>query len=56
MDPQVFTQIARCIADASLEGASEGEMLATFCTGLNRAGIPVTRALLGADTLHPKVM
>lgn len=53
MDPQVFTQIARCIADASLEGASEGEMLATFCTGLNRAGIPVTRALLGADTLHP---
>ncbi|MFN4311594.1 MAG: adenylate/guanylate cyclase domain-containing protein [Ferrovibrio sp.] len=53
MDPQVFTQIARCIADASLEGASEGEMLNQFCTGLNRAGIPVTRALLGADTLHP---
>ena len=53
MDPQVFTNIARAIADASLNGHSEGEILGDFCANLNRAGIPVKRALLGADTLHP---
>lgn len=53
MDPQVFTRIARCIADASLNGHSEGEILGDFCANLNQAGIPVKRALLGADTLHP---
>lgn len=53
MDPQVFTNIARSIADASLNGHSEGEILGDFCANLNKAGIPVKRALLGADTLHP---
>ena len=53
MDPAVFTRIARSIADASLNGLSEGEILAGFCSALNQAGIPVTRAMLGADTLHP---
>ncbi|WP_341897718.1 adenylate/guanylate cyclase domain-containing protein [Ferrovibrio terrae] len=53
MDPQVFTNIARSIADASLNGHSEGEILGNFCLNLNKAGIPVKRALLGADTLHP---
>jgi adenylate cyclase len=53
MDPQVFTNIARAIADASLNGHSEGEILGDFCANLNKAGIPVKRALLGADTLHP---
>lgn len=53
MDPKVFTNIARAIADASLNGHSEGEILGNFCTNLNAAGIPVKRALLGADTLHP---
>lgn len=53
MDPAVFTRIARSIADASLNGLSEGEILAGFCAALNGAGIPVTRAMLGADTLHP---
>jgi adenylate cyclase len=53
MDSKVFTDIARSIADASLNGHSEGEILGHFCTNLNAAGIPVKRALLGADTLHP---
>jgi adenylate cyclase len=53
MDPLVFTRLARCIADASLNGLDEGEILGQFCTGLNSAGIPIKRALLGADTLHP---
>lgn len=53
MDPVVFTEIARRIADASLDGSTEGEILACFGKALNDAGIPVTRAMLGADTLHP---
>jgi len=53
MDPHVFSQIARRIADTSLNGLDEGEILSQFCAGLNEAGIPVKRALLGADTLHP---
>lgn len=53
MDPVVFTKIARCVADASLDGSTEGEILACFGNALNEAGIPVTRAMLGADTLHP---
>ncbi|WP_341704203.1 adenylate/guanylate cyclase domain-containing protein [Ferrovibrio sp.] len=53
MDPAVFARIARRIADASLGGLTEGEILADFCTALNAADIPVGRALLGADTLHP---
>ena len=53
MDPLVFTDIARSIADASLNGHSEGEILGDFCANLNKAGIPVKRALLGPDTLHP---
>lgn len=53
MDSLAFNRIARCIADASLNGLDEGEILGQFCTGLNEAGIPVKRAVLGADTLHP---
>lgn len=53
MDPAVFTRIASSIADASLNGLNEGEILARFCNRLNEAGIPVARAMLGADTLHP---
>lgn len=53
LDPAAFYRIARCIADASLEGSSEGEVLACFGAALNEAGIPVARAMLGADTLHP---
>ncbi|HEX6958030.1 MAG TPA: adenylate/guanylate cyclase domain-containing protein [Ferrovibrio sp.] len=53
MDPSAFIHIARRVSDASLNGLNEGEILASFCTALNEAGIPVTRAMLGADTLHP---
>lgn len=53
MDPASFARTVRQIADASLAGLSEGEILSSFCAALNNAGIPVSRALLGADTLHP---
>jgi adenylate cyclase len=53
MDPVAFARIARRIADASLGGLTEGEILADFCTALNEADVPVQRAVLGADTLHP---
>src|SRR3546814_15355376 len=53
MDPAAFARIARRIADASLGGLNEGEILADFCTALNEVDIPVSRAVLGADTLHP---
>src|SRR3546814_21089794 len=53
MDPAAFARIARRIADASLGGLNEGEILADFCTALNEVDIPVSRAVLGADPLHP---
>src|SRR3546814_10861539 len=53
MDPAAFARIARRIADASLVGLNEGDILADFCTALNEVDIPVSRAVLGADTLHP---
>src|SRR3546814_21140181 len=53
MDPAAFARIARRIADASLGGLNAGEILADFCTALNEVDIPVSRAVLGADNLHP---
>lgn len=53
MDPHAIARIARSIADASLGGHDESAILDQFCRTLNEAGIPVARAMVGADTLHP---
>jgi adenylate cyclase len=46
-------RISRKIADAALAGAREDKLLETFCTLLVLDGVPLARAVLGADTLHP---
>ncbi len=46
-------RIARKIADAALAGAREDKLLDTFCGLLVKDGVPLARAVLGADTLHP---
>src|SRR5512145_727550 len=46
-------RISRKIADAALAGAREDKLLDTFCRLLVKDGVPLARAVLGADTLHP---
>lgn len=45
--------IAAWVTEAGLNGASEFELLCGFCSRLADAGVPLARALLLADTLHP---
>jgi adenylate cyclase len=47
------TSLARAVAEAGLAGLPEPELLRLFCAGLNAEGVPVARALVMIDTLHP---
>jgi adenylate cyclase len=46
-------RIADWIVRRGLEGASETDLLIKFCEECNAAGLPVARALVVIDTLHP---
>jgi adenylate cyclase len=41
------------VTKAGLYGTSEPDLLRGFCKGLHKAGLPVARALVIIDTLHP---
>jgi adenylate cyclase len=41
---------------AGLEGRDETEIIAGFCERLVAAGVPLWRASIGADTLHPLIV
>ena len=41
------------IVEAGLAGASENELLRGFCARVREAGVPLTRATVIIDTLHP---
>ena len=41
---------------AGLEGLDETEIIAGFCERLVAAGVPLWRASIGADTLHPLIV
>ncbi|HEX2480124.1 MAG TPA: hypothetical protein VHK45_12670 [Geminicoccaceae bacterium] len=41
---------------ASLEGLDQAELIAGYCERLTRAGVPLWRASIGADTLHPLIV
>jgi adenylate cyclase len=45
--------ISRAVAEAGLAGFAEPELLRAFCLKLNAAGLPVARAMVLIDTLHP---
>ena len=53
MDGARTASLARAVAEAGLAGLPEPELLRAFCLGLNAEGVPVARALVMIDTLHP---
>jgi adenylate cyclase len=53
MDDQRAMSILRSITEAGLAGMSEPDLLHEFCVGLTAAGVPVARATVIIDTLHP---
>ena len=53
MDEAAFIDVSGWLTQAGLGGVSETEILAGFCERCVAAGLPVGRALLFLDTLHP---
>lgn len=53
MDDAAFIEVSAWLTQAGLGGVAEPEMLAGFCERCAAAGLPVGRALLFLDTLHP---
>jgi adenylate cyclase len=45
--------VRRLVTEAGLAGADEADLLRLFCEGLTAEGIPLTRAAVLVDTLHP---
>ena len=48
-----FAEIATWLAEAGLAGASETALVAGFCDRVAAFGLPLARALVFIDTLHP---
>jgi adenylate cyclase len=53
VDDAQFSEIARWLTQAGLSGAGETAILTGFCERCVAAGVPVARALVLIDTLHP---
>ncbi|MET0428629.1 MAG: adenylate/guanylate cyclase domain-containing protein [Microvirga sp.] len=53
MDQTRAAIVARAITDAGLAGVSEPDLLHAFCRSLVSEGLPVARATVLIDTLHP---
>jgi adenylate cyclase len=53
MDVTRAAAVHRAVTAAGLAGASEPELLRLFCETLARKGLPISRATLLIDTLHP---
>jgi adenylate cyclase len=53
MDDAAFIEVSAWLTHAGLDGVAEPEMLAGFCERCATSGLPVGRALLFLDTLHP---
>ena len=53
MDHVDITRLAEWLIEAGLAGASETALLAGFCRRADAAGLPVARAMVLVDTLHP---
>jgi adenylate cyclase len=53
MNEARFNELAGWVTEAGLVGRSESELLAGFCRRIVDAGIPLARALVILDTLHP---
>ncbi|MDQ2103927.1 adenylate/guanylate cyclase domain-containing protein [Azospirillum isscasi] len=55
MDAQGILDLSRWIAEAGLRGVPETDLIGGFCERLVAAGVPLTRTVVGADTLHPTI-
>jgi adenylate cyclase len=53
MDETAVNALARWVTEAGLIGRSESELMAGFCRRVADAGIPLARAMVILDTLHP---
>src|SRR5712692_5193719 len=53
MNPAALSELAGWITEAGLAGTSEAAMLDGFCHRAVAAGLPVARAMVIIDTLHP---
>jgi adenylate cyclase len=53
MDDAQFAELVRWIADQGLAGEEEPELVSGFCTRAVAFGLPLTRAAVLIDTLHP---
>ena len=53
MDDTQFADIAAWISNAGLSGQDETAMVTEFCNRLVALGLPLARAQLFIDTLHP---
>ncbi len=53
MDDAALIKLAEWIADAGLAGQNELALTQEFCQRALDAGLPLSRGLVGVDTLHP---
>jgi adenylate cyclase len=53
MNQAALSELARWVTEAGLAGKSEITILDGFCHGAVAAGLPVVRAIVVIDTLHP---
>jgi adenylate cyclase len=53
MDDRLTTDLAAWVTQAGLKGRSETVLLSGFCERIVATGIPLAKALLIVDTLHP---
>lgn len=53
MNDASVTEIGAWVTTAGLAGAVEPDLLRGFCERLAAAGLPLVRALVLVDTLHP---
>jgi adenylate cyclase len=53
MDEAAFNALSAWVTEAGLIGRTESELMAGFCRRVVDAGIPMARALVILDTLHP---
>jgi adenylate cyclase len=53
MNEKLFTELSAWLTQAGLAGTSETDIVSVFCDRCVTAGIPLGRAHLAIDTLHP---
>src|SRR5271167_3100028 len=53
MNQTAFNELAGWVTQAGLIGRTESELMAGFCRRIADAGVPLARAIVILDTLHP---